>query len=102
MLPPAGGAPFQVALRTTTWSPWVVGVPFPAWPPARPAVRQPTLQEVAAEPARTVTSHWKPPGHGLVVRYVAEQAPAGVVGPGVAATVDRPRSAARSSTTVRA
>src|SRR6476620_10506390 len=34
---------------------------------------------------RTVTSAWNPPGHGLTTRYVAAQAPVGLVAGGVVA-----------------
>ncbi|GGO06146.1 hypothetical protein GCM10011574_18590 [Microbispora bryophytorum] len=41
-----------------------------------PGQAQFTVQPlIAALPARTVTSPWKPPGQELTTRYVAEHAP---------------------------
>src|SRR3954471_7725866 len=51
-----------------------------AWPLA--SVQDAVQLVMADEPAVMVTSAWKPPDHGLTVRYVAVQAPwaGGVVG----------------------
>lgn len=68
MLPAAGRLPFQATFRTTTWSPCVVTVPFHTCSTRSPDVRQLTLHDDAADPARTVTSPWNPPGQEFTVR----------------------------------
>ena len=68
VVPPDGSWPFQATFRTTTRSPCVVTVPFHTWSTRSPDERQLTLQDVAAAPARTVTSPWNPPGQKFTVR----------------------------------
>jgi hypothetical protein len=73
---PAASDLFQAALRTVTAVP--VGVTRPphrlpmVWP--APDVHVTAQPGIAAGPAWTVTSPWKPPVHSPTTRYVAEHA----------------------------
>jgi hypothetical protein len=70
-----------LAFWTVTVLPLVPAVPFQTLARLCPEARvQPTLQErIAAEPAVTVTSPWKPPAQVPVVRSTAEHlAPEGL------------------------
>jgi hypothetical protein len=68
--PDAGKEPLYEMLRTDTFEPLTVSVPFHSWLMVWPLPRvHPAVQALIAEPpAVTVTSPWKPPGHELTVR----------------------------------
>ena len=67
---PALTEPFQAAFLTVTADPLVVSVPLHncvmAWPLAN--VQRTVQPLMADDPAATLTSLWKPPGHALIVR----------------------------------
>ena len=83
----AASEPLNDRFLTVTFEPFVVSAPFQSWVMVCPlASVQVTVQALmAALPAFTVTSAWKPPDHAFTVLYVAEQAPVtgGVVTGGV-------------------
>ena len=80
--PPAPREPLCGALRTACEAPFGVSTPFQSWVMVWPLANvHRTVQLLMAElPARTVTVAPNPPGHWLSIRYVAEQAPGGVLG----------------------
>ena len=73
VLPLAGTVPFHDSLRTETEEPEPDVRPPHSWVmDGEPDQLQFTVQPlIAALPARTVTSDWKPPGQLLTVRIVA-------------------------------
>src|SRR5262245_44824991 len=86
VVPLAGRLPLYDRFRTVTLDPLTVSAPFHSWVIDWPLAKvQRTAQLViGAEPARTVTSPWKPPGHELTRRHVPVHEPVpGVVGGGV-------------------
>src|SRR5262245_17833096 len=62
---------------TVTLLPLVVSTPLHSWVMLCPlaSVHRTVHPLIAADPALTVTSAWKPGTHWLMIRYVAEQAP---------------------------
>lgn len=65
VLAPAPRAPFQASFFTVTAEPETVSLPphscVTDWP--EPSVKVEVQLGIAAVPALTVTSPWKPPGH---------------------------------------
>ena len=74
---PAAREPFQDRFLTVTADPLTVIAPLHSWVMLWPlaSVQRTVHPEIAELPALTVTVAWNPPGHGLLIDIVAEQAP---------------------------